>query len=298
MWPTSLDTLLYVSPDELRGAGWILASYPFELGGLPVASQLSVRPHADAALTEWNAYFTAGVPPEALADLLLALDAREAPDTGFADHESVLTALSARGWLRDMDRPRTTATDPGFSGHVSLETLPPPIHDADPRDDLLGWQAWAEPALAPPPCGVPASARAFRTTSSPPSPPRGPPRSRYHGALCRRVRRVGSPSSGAADALPGPTRPVSHARLLPASGRRRTSLCPTASWATSLVHLQEVCSSLPLIRLAIARRTAPPTMLAERRGLTVMRAGRRGRRGRGPGRGSRPARARASSTTC
>ncbi|MFD4632269.1 hypothetical protein ACFVYR_13945 [Streptomyces sp. NPDC058284] len=41
MWPTSRNTLLYVSPDELRGAEWILAASPFELGGLPVAWQLS-----------------------------------------------------------------------------------------------------------------------------------------------------------------------------------------------------------------------------------------------------------------
>jgi hypothetical protein len=33
MWPTSRHTLLYVSPDELRGAEWILAGYPFELDG-------------------------------------------------------------------------------------------------------------------------------------------------------------------------------------------------------------------------------------------------------------------------
>lgn len=62
----------------------------------------------------------------------------------------MLTALSERGWLRDLDRPRTTATDPGFSTNVSLEMLPPLIHDADPRDDLLGWQAWAEPVLGAP----------------------------------------------------------------------------------------------------------------------------------------------------
>ncbi|GES32552.1 hypothetical protein San01_50390 [Streptomyces angustmyceticus] len=63
-------------------------------------------------MTEWNAHFTAGVPHEALADLLLALDAHQAPDTGFEGAEAVLTALTARGWLRDLDRPRTTATDP------------------------------------------------------------------------------------------------------------------------------------------------------------------------------------------
>jgi hypothetical protein len=55
MWPTSRHTLLYVSPDELRGAEWILASCPFELGGLPVALQLSARTHAGSAMTEWNA---------------------------------------------------------------------------------------------------------------------------------------------------------------------------------------------------------------------------------------------------
>ncbi|GGQ89970.1 hypothetical protein GCM10010251_00030 [Streptomyces aurantiogriseus] len=40
MWPTSRHTLLYVSRDGLRGAEWIVAAYPFELGGLPVAWQL------------------------------------------------------------------------------------------------------------------------------------------------------------------------------------------------------------------------------------------------------------------
>ncbi|PNE36837.1 SPDY domain containing protein [Streptomyces noursei] len=150
MWPTSRNTLLYVSPDELRGAEWILAASPFEMGGLPVAWQLSARSHAASAMTEWNAYFTAGVPHEALADLLAAIDAREAPDVGFEGPERVLTALSAQGWLRDVDRPRTTATDPGFSCTVSLELLPPLVQDADPRPDLVGWQAWAEPALDAP----------------------------------------------------------------------------------------------------------------------------------------------------
>ncbi|MFF4605751.1 DUF317 domain-containing protein [Streptomyces sp. NPDC001339] len=150
MWPTSRNTLLYVSPNELCGAEWILASYPFELGGLPVAWQLSVRPHAASATADWNAYFTAGVPHEALGDLLIAIDAREAPDAGFEGPEKVVTALSARGWIRDVDRPRTAATDPGFSCSVSLELQPPLVQDADPRPDLLGWQAWAEPVLGGP----------------------------------------------------------------------------------------------------------------------------------------------------
>ncbi|WP_128375304.1 DUF317 domain-containing protein [Streptomyces cavernae] len=150
MWPTSRHTLLYVSPDGLRGAEWILAAYPFELGGLPVAWQLSARPHTTTAMAEWNAYFTTGIPYEALADLHMALDAREAPDVAFKEPETVLDALSARGWIRDVDRPHTTATDPGFSSCVSLEMLPPLIEDADPRPDLVGWQAWAEPVPGAP----------------------------------------------------------------------------------------------------------------------------------------------------
>ncbi|MDO0934414.1 DUF317 domain-containing protein [Streptomyces sp. DG2A-72] len=150
MWLTSRHTLLYVSPDELRGAEWILAAYPFDLGGLPVAWQLSARPHAMPVMAEWNAYFTTGVPYEALADLLLAIDVREAPNVDFAGPETVLDALSARGWIRDVDRPRTTATDPWLSSSVSLEIVPPLIEDADPLPDLVGWQAWAEPVLGAP----------------------------------------------------------------------------------------------------------------------------------------------------
>ncbi|WP_371749024.1 DUF317 domain-containing protein [Streptomyces sp. NBC_00280] len=150
MWPTVRHTLLYLSPDGLCGAEWTLAAYPFELGGLPVAWQLSVRRYGTSVMAEWNAYFTTGVPFEALADLLIAVDAGEAPDASIAESETVLTALSARGWIRDVDRPRTTATDPGFSSCVSLELLPPLIEDADPRPDLVGWQAWAEPVLGAP----------------------------------------------------------------------------------------------------------------------------------------------------
>ncbi len=95
-------------------------------------------------MTEWNAYFTCGVPYEALADLLIAIDAPTMPGTGFAGPETVLKALGTQGWFRDVDRPRTTAMDPGFCASVSLELLPPLVLDADPRPDLVGWQAWAE----------------------------------------------------------------------------------------------------------------------------------------------------------
>ncbi|MBB6420687.1 hypothetical protein HDC93_006312 [Streptomyces sp. AK010] len=199
MWPTARHTLLHVSPDGLRGAEWILASYPFELGGLPVAWQLSARPHGASAMAEWNAYFTAGVPYEALVDLLVALDAREAPEAGFERPDTVLRALSDQGWIRDVDRPRTTAMDPGCASCVSLEMLPPFIQDADPRPDLMGWQAWAEPVLGAPylwcasfSASVPHDlVAAFASSLASPVP--------VPAALSPRAWRAGSPWSAAAD---------------------------------------------------------------------------------------------------
>ncbi|MFE2033036.1 DUF317 domain-containing protein [Streptomyces scopuliridis] len=96
MWPTARNTLLYTSPDGLRGAEWTLAAHPFELGGLPVAWQLSVRKRPSSVMTEWNAYFTPGTPTEALADLLRALHAHKAPgDPSTGTREAVLASLTA-----------------------------------------------------------------------------------------------------------------------------------------------------------------------------------------------------------
>ncbi|MBC9714461.1 DUF317 domain-containing protein [Streptomyces sp. TRM66268-LWL] len=150
MWPTARDTLLYVSPDGLCGAEWILASYPFELGDLPVAWQVSARSHTDSAMVGWNAYFTADVPHEVLADFLLALDARAEPAEGFDGPDVVLEELCSRGWFRDADRPRSAAFDPGFSAGISLELTPPLVRDADPHPVQVGWQAWAQPGLDEP----------------------------------------------------------------------------------------------------------------------------------------------------
>ncbi|MFD9715833.1 DUF317 domain-containing protein [Streptomyces sp. NPDC059076] len=150
MWPTARQTLLYVSPDGLRGAEWVHASYPFALGGLPVAWQITARSHPASALREWNAYFTGGTPPEAIVDFLGALDARAEPHTPLAGPQSVLEALTRQGWHRDIDRPHTAANDPGFTANFSLETVPEHVFDADPRPDLPGWQAWAEPVLGAP----------------------------------------------------------------------------------------------------------------------------------------------------
>lgn len=62
----------------------------------------------------------------------------------------VFEALTALGWARDVDRPETTVWDPGLSAGFTWSLLPPGIQDADPRPDLMGWQAWAEPVLGEP----------------------------------------------------------------------------------------------------------------------------------------------------
>ncbi|WP_461110865.1 SPDY domain-containing protein [Streptomyces calidiresistens] len=146
------STVLHIGPDALRWAQWLLPDEPFHLGGLPIAWQISGRAHPDG-LAGWSAYFTPEVPGEVLADFLTALDAREHPTVPLADPESVLGAVTARGWLRDIDRPEAGAMDPTFTGHLHLGGVPPLIQDADPRtllseegeDGPPGWQAWAEP---------------------------------------------------------------------------------------------------------------------------------------------------------
>ncbi|MGW0962457.1 DUF317 domain-containing protein [Streptomyces gelaticus] len=97
MWPTARDTLLCTSPNGSCGAEWTRAACSFELGDLPVAWQVSARSHPASALAGWNAYFTAGVPHEALTDFLLALDARAEPAVSFDDPETVVAAVCAQG---------------------------------------------------------------------------------------------------------------------------------------------------------------------------------------------------------
>ncbi|MEU4949867.1 DUF317 domain-containing protein [Streptomyces lavendulae] len=149
-WTTARSTWLFLSPGRLCGAEWILTDNLFHLGNLPVAWQVSARPAADSALAEWNAYFTAGTPHEAVADFLLAVEARTDPVLNYDGPEAVLDALTALGWARDLDRPETTAWDPGLSAGFTWGPAPAEIQDADPRPDLLGWQVWAEPVLGAP----------------------------------------------------------------------------------------------------------------------------------------------------
>ncbi|MFE0187962.1 DUF317 domain-containing protein [Streptomyces sp. NPDC058989] len=152
------STVLHISPDTLRWAQWVLADEPFHLGELPIAWQVSARADPSSPLAQWSAYFTPDLPGEVLVDFLVALDARDQPAVPLGGAELVLDAVTAHGWLRDIDQPGAGAMDPTFVSHLSLGEVPPLIQDADPRalvaeaDEAgpVGWQAWAEPLLGAP----------------------------------------------------------------------------------------------------------------------------------------------------
>ena len=152
------STVLHISPDTRRWAQWVLADEPVHLGGLPIAWQVCARTDVDTPLAQWSAYFTSDVPGEVLGDFLVALDARDQPGVPLGGPELVLDAVTAHGWLRDIDQPATGAMDPTFTSHFSLGEVPPLIQDGDPQALTLaadevgpaGWQAWAEPALGAP----------------------------------------------------------------------------------------------------------------------------------------------------
>ncbi|MDX2908225.1 DUF317 domain-containing protein [Streptomyces griseiscabiei] len=152
------STVLHISPDTLRWAQWVLPDEPFQLGDLPIAWQVCAREEATTPLAQWSAYFTPDVPGEAIVDFLFALDAREQPAAQFAPPELVLDAVTANGWLRDIDQPGTAAMDPTFTSHLALGEVPALIQDADPRTldtggdqaGPAGWQAWAELTLGAP----------------------------------------------------------------------------------------------------------------------------------------------------
>ncbi|MER6465762.1 DUF317 domain-containing protein [Streptomyces sp. NPDC001228] len=152
------STVLHISPDAQRWAQWGLADEPFHLGELPVAWQVSARSEANSPLAQWSAYFTRDVPGEAMVDFLVALDAHGQPAVPIAGSELVVDAVTAHGWVRDIDLPHAAASDPTFTSHISLGEVPPLIQDADLRtltaeaDEAgpAGWQAWAEPVLGAP----------------------------------------------------------------------------------------------------------------------------------------------------
>ncbi|WP_032791547.1 MULTISPECIES: DUF317 domain-containing protein [Streptomyces] len=146
------STVLHISPDALRWAQWTLSDEPFHLGGLPIAWQISARSDASRSLADWSAYFTPGIPGEAIADFLLALEECSQPTNVSASAEAVLEAAAANGWLRDADQPHAAAMHPTFTSRLSFGEMPPLIQDADPRALIVegdvpgsaGWQAWAE----------------------------------------------------------------------------------------------------------------------------------------------------------
>ncbi|CAL9362212.1 hypothetical protein SUDANB105_00690 [Streptomyces sp. enrichment culture] len=152
------STVLHISPDTLRWAQWVLPDEPFYLGELPIAWQVSARADTSSPLAQWSAYFTPDVPGEVLVDFLVALDALDHPAAPLAGPEVVLDAVTAHGWLRDIDHPGAGATDPTFTSHLTYGEVPPLIQDANPRalvaesdePGLAGWQAWAEPVLGSP----------------------------------------------------------------------------------------------------------------------------------------------------
>ncbi|KOT76383.1 SPDY domain containing protein [Streptomyces rimosus subsp. pseudoverticillatus] len=150
-WTTARRTLVYVSPDALRGAEWVLPDVPLLLADLPVAWQVSARAVPDQARMAWTAYFTTGTPPEAISAFALALDARPDPADGFDGPNHVMAALTAQGWRPDVDHSETTAWDARLTCCFTLCALPELIEDQDPREGLAGWQAWAEPAVGQPP---------------------------------------------------------------------------------------------------------------------------------------------------
>ncbi|WMX47041.1 DUF317 domain-containing protein [Streptomyces roseicoloratus] len=122
--PCDSATPFEIRPNGLCGAERTRVACSFELGDLPVAWQISAQSHPGGTLPEWNAYFTVGVPHEALTDLLLALDARTVPAFSFDGPEIVLAAVCAQGWVRDIDRPHIAALAPGLSAGISLEEVP------------------------------------------------------------------------------------------------------------------------------------------------------------------------------
>jgi hypothetical protein len=147
------STVLHIGPDSLRWAQWVLPDEPFHLGNLPIAWQVSARTDPSSPLAHWSAYFTPNVPGEILAGFLAALDARDQPALQCGGPELVLDAVTAHGWLRDVDQTGLGAVDPTSASYIRLGEVPPLIQDGDPlalvaevdEAALAGWQAWAEP---------------------------------------------------------------------------------------------------------------------------------------------------------
>ncbi|NEB88841.1 DUF317 domain-containing protein [Streptomyces anulatus] len=171
------------------------------------------------------------IPPEATGrtGVPVADQAAGGPLTG---PELVLDVVAAHGSLRDLDQSEGGAADPTFTSQISLGEVPPLTQDSDPRvlladcDEagLVGWQAWAEPALGAPwlwaasfAAGVPHDlVAAFAASLSSTAAMR-----QWHEV---RRSRHGSPGRGSARGLPVAARGHSSAHTL---GRCLTVAPPT-----------------------------------------------------------------------
>ncbi|WP_306463720.1 DUF317 domain-containing protein [Streptomyces sp. WAC07061] len=106
----------------------------------------------DVRPAQWTAYFTTGVPPEAVTDFLLALDARPDPVYRSTGPRAVFEVLAVRGWVRDTYEPGIVY-DPLHTASMALTTaLPEPFQDGGPlalalTTDPTGWLAFCEPPI-------------------------------------------------------------------------------------------------------------------------------------------------------
>lgn len=150
-WTTARKSFFHASPDQLRCAEWVLADpHSTELGELRIAWEVSAREAPDRAIPAWTAYFTTGIPYEALAAFVDALDARHDPAWGYGGTDAVTGALTEAGWIPDADDPERTYWDTPMTSCWSWTLSPRGIEDQDPRKDLPGWLAWAQPDPAGP----------------------------------------------------------------------------------------------------------------------------------------------------
>lgn len=145
------STVLYIAPNALAWAQWVLPDEPLLLGDLPIAWTVSARA-TPSGLAQWTAYFTPGIQPEALTDFLLALHERPDPAYGYAGPHVVLDTLTDRGWVRDIDT-ATAICDPLLATSFALTLLPEDgiqdsdPHTLDPSTEATGWQAWCQPDI-------------------------------------------------------------------------------------------------------------------------------------------------------
>ncbi|MFI5804425.1 DUF317 domain-containing protein [Streptomyces sp. NPDC051561] len=147
-WLTARRTLFLSSPDQLRSAEWLAADpATIRIGHLPVAWEISARAAPDRAVGAWTAYFTVGVPHEALTDFVRALDLRTDPAFGFDGPDAVMVELRDGGWAPEVGQFGMTMWDPAMAACMVWATSPDGVVDQDPRPGLPGWQSWAQPGF-------------------------------------------------------------------------------------------------------------------------------------------------------